>query len=272
MSCSATARSIDVAQFADVAGPGVVLQLGDRVGCEALDSPAGLADELPEEMLGQSRHVVEAFAQRRHANLDDLQAIEQVLAKRPFANGLLQRLIRRGDDAHVDLDLVVAADSLERMPFEHAQELRLRARRHLADFVEEDRAVIGRLELADHLLGRAGECALSWPNSSLSSSVSVMAAQLSVTNGPSRRGLAVVNGPGDQFLAGPAFAANQHGRRGAGHAGDLGFDVLERGAGADEFAFRATAALSTRDWCWSARPAGEVVPRRQPSAGRRRRA
>ena len=74
-----------------------------------------------------------------------------------LADGLFQRLIGGGDHAHIDADRRAAADALERVPFEHAQQFGLRAERHLADLVEKDGAVVGRLELADLLLGRAGE-------------------------------------------------------------------------------------------------------------------
>ena len=62
---------------------------------------------------------------------------------------------------------------------------------------------------------------LTWPNSSDSSRVSGMPAQLMGTNGSRVRGLPGVNGPRDQFLARAAFAGDQHLRVGAGDALDL---------------------------------------------------
>src|SRR5207244_800134 len=64
------------------------------------------------------------------------------------------------NDSHVYFDLLAAAHALERMPFQHAQKLRLRLRAHLANLVEHQRALIGRFELADLALGRPGERAL----------------------------------------------------------------------------------------------------------------
>ena len=69
----------------------------------------------------------------------------------------------------------------------------------------------------------------SWPNSSLSSSVSGMAAQLTATNGWSRRGPLVVDGARDQLLARAALAGDQHGRGRAGHLGDHPVDLLHLG-------------------------------------------
>ena len=48
--------------------------------------------------------------------------------------------VGRGDDAHVDVQRLVAADALERALLQEAQELHLRRRRDLADLVEEERA------------------------------------------------------------------------------------------------------------------------------------
>ena len=47
-----------------------------------------------------------------------------------------------------------AAEALELVLLQHAQELGLRARAHVADLVEEQRAAVGLLEAADALLDR----------------------------------------------------------------------------------------------------------------------
>ena len=87
----------------------------------------------------------------------DVEPVEQVLAKLPGGDGLLEILVGGGDDAHVHLDGLVAADAFERAGLEHAQNLRLRGRRHIADFIEENGAAVALLEFADALQGGAGE-------------------------------------------------------------------------------------------------------------------
>ena len=54
-------------------------------------------------------------------------------------------------------DFLRAADGQERMPFQNAQQLGLALQRHLADFVEEQRAQVGLLEEADVVAVGAGE-------------------------------------------------------------------------------------------------------------------
>src|SRR5438045_2290006 len=56
------------------------------------------------------------------------------------------------------------------MPLQDAQELGLRAHRHLPDLVQEDGPAVGRLELADHLLRRPGGRATATVNSRSSAS------------------------------------------------------------------------------------------------------
>ena len=75
---------------------------------------------------------------------------------------------------------------------------------------------------------------LAWPNSSLSSSVSGMAAQLMATNGPPPAVAPGVDGAGDDLLAGAALARDEDRGVGLRHAVDEVVDLLHRGALADE--------------------------------------
>src|SRR5262249_43045962 len=68
-----------------------------------------------------------------------------------------QALVGGGDDAHVDLVVVRAADALDLATLEHAQDLRLQIERELADLVEEDRAARCGFEGALARSDRAGE-------------------------------------------------------------------------------------------------------------------
>src|SRR5262249_10823441 len=162
-----------------------------------------------------------------HADFDDLQSEEQVPSELSLADRLFKWSVGGRHHPNVDLNAVVAAETLERVPFEDAQELGLRARRHLADLVQEDGPAVGRLELADHLLGRPGE------------SPPLVAKQLAFEErlGDGRAvernertvapGAAVVDRSRDQFLARPAFAADQDRGRGPGDAADLVLDLFE---------------------------------------------
>ena len=116
--------------------------------------------EAAEEVVREHEDVAAALAQRRQLDVDDVEAVVEVLAEAALLHLGGEVAVRRGDDAHVDRDGLVAADALERPLLEHAEELHLHGRRDLADLVEEERAAVGLLEAADAPLVRAGERAL----------------------------------------------------------------------------------------------------------------
>ena len=130
-------------------GQRVALQLGEVLARHAVDLLVERLRELRHEPPHQQRDVVDALAQRRHVDREDVQAIEQVLAKAAVGNPQLQVAMGRGDDAGVEMNRLRAAEPLELPLFEHAQQLDLDLRRQLADFIEEDRRLIGQLEAAD---------------------------------------------------------------------------------------------------------------------------
>src|SRR5688500_9292905 len=103
------------------------------------------------------RRVLAPLAQRRHGDRNDAQAEIELLAEIALFALRLQVLVRRGDDPDVALDRSRRTEPLHLAFLQHAQHLCLRFGTHVADFVEEDRALVGLLELADLLLGRACE-------------------------------------------------------------------------------------------------------------------
>ena len=78
--------------------------------------------------------------------LDDVEAVEEVLAERPLGDHLRQVAVRRGDDAHVDRLLHRAAHGAHALLLQHAEQARLHLQRHLADLVEQEGAALGLLE------------------------------------------------------------------------------------------------------------------------------
>ena len=94
----------DVAQLADVAGPGIRLQRGHVVPGDRLDALAERLRELLDEAPDQQRNVLGPLAQRRHADREDVEPVVQVLAERPRRDQLLEIAVGRGDDPHVDVD------------------------------------------------------------------------------------------------------------------------------------------------------------------------
>jgi hypothetical protein len=107
-------------------------------------------------VLRQRRDVGRALAERRHAEHDQVQAVEEVLAERPRPDERGKIAVGRGEDAHVHRSRLAAPEHLVRPVLEDAQELHLRGRVELADLVEQDRAAVRDLEPSAPVLPRVG--------------------------------------------------------------------------------------------------------------------
>ena len=96
----------------------------------------------------EQRRIALARAQRRNLDDDLGQPVVEILAKLAGDDLILEVLVRRAHDAHVDRDLLPAADALDHALLQEAQQLRLQRQRQVADLVEEERAAVRRLDLA----------------------------------------------------------------------------------------------------------------------------
>src|SRR5262249_52812283 len=146
-------------ELAHVAGPILRREELERTLREALALDAQLARALREEVSRQRRDVVAPLAQCRQAKADHVEPVIEILAEETLAHARFELLVRRCDHAHVRRKRGVAAHAIELAVGEHAKQPRLQVRRHIADFVEEERPSFGLLEApAAHRL-RTGESA-----------------------------------------------------------------------------------------------------------------
>ena len=138
------------------------------------------------------------------------------------------------DDAHVDLERLLAAHALN-LAAPAARAAAWPARRRRSRRSRRGRACRRRPARSGPRLRFTApvKAPRSWPNSSLSSSVSGSAAQLTTTKGPSLRGRELVEHARDQLLAGAALAADEHGGVGGGGLAHLREQPLHRLAVAD---------------------------------------
>jgi transcriptional regulator with GAF, ATPase, and Fis domain len=132
-------RGLDhVQQLAHVARPVPGLEHGQHLRAEPLAEPEPLV-EGGREVLGEQRDVRAPLAQRGHGDRDRAEAVEEVLAEKALPHHGLEVPVGGGDDADVHLELGRAAEVAEGGGVEHAEELHLRGRAHLAERVEEFR-------------------------------------------------------------------------------------------------------------------------------------
>ena len=114
-----------------------------------------------------------------------------------------------------------ASKAFELPLLQSAQQLRLQVHGDIADFIEEKSAVISQLEAAALLDQRSGERTLFMTeqfalHQSRRNGRAVQADECSRT-----ARAAIMNGPGDQFLARTGFAVQQHSGTGGRHDGYL---------------------------------------------------
>ena len=206
---------------------------------EAADAAAEFLVEAVQEEVRQQRDVAATLPQRRDADGEGVHAVEQVAAEDALADLLVEVGVGGGDDADIDLDLLAAADALDDLVLQEAQQLDLQGMRQVADLVEEQRAFVGALDLADGLLHRAGEGAAFVAEQFAFQQVFRDGAAVDGDERLFRARTEVVHRLGQRFLAGAAFAQQQDRNVGGGdlfdvaadlqHAGVAGDDPLDRG-------------------------------------------
>ena len=127
-----------------------------------------------------------------------------------------------------------AAEPLELLLLEHAQELGLERRRDVADLVEEERAAVRQLEAADLLRDRPGEGALLVAEQLALQQVERDGRAVELDEGAPAARAELVDRPRDQLLAGARLAQEQHRGIGRRHALDLLERPLQGPAGPDD--------------------------------------
>ena len=157
----------------------------------------------------QLRHVLQALAQRRHPDREDVEAVVEVLAELAVLDQLDHVAVGGRDQAEVDLDRLLGADRIDLALLQRAQQLDLGVERQLADLVEEQRAAVGFLELADALVDGAGERALLVAEQD---ALDQVLGDGAAVDGDERLAGALalaLDGARDQLLADAAFALDQ---------------------------------------------------------------
>ena len=185
-------------------------------------------------MQRQRANVFLAFPQGRQADRDHIQAVEQITPKGAALHVLRQVAVGGRHHAHLYRYFTLAAQPHQRAFLQRAQQLGLQGQRHVANFIQKNRALVGLLKPACPGVLRAGE------------GPALVAKQLGLKQRVRNRsavhldeGLVTplagqMHGPGKQLLAGARFAQQQHAGRGLGHALQLTQRLQQCGAGAND--------------------------------------
>jgi hypothetical protein len=229
-----------VFELADVAGPLVVHHEAEGFGGELGRGKAVFFGVELEVVGGEERDVFLAAAERWELEGDDVEAVEEVLAEAAFLDGLLEVDVGGGDDADVDLDLLVAADVHEAAVLKDAEDLGLHVHAHGADLVEEEGATVGYFEEAFLGGDGGGEGSALVAEEGGFEEFGGDGAGVDGDEGlVAARGV-LVDGLGDELLAGAGLALDEDGGAAGGGLGDdveeaehavaLADDVFEGGA------------------------------------------
>ena len=137
-----------VLELPDVARPRILGEHLHRFGRHCVHDVAVVLGETCEEIAYELGNVFATLAQRRHGQVYDVQAIEEILAERALADHVAQVAVRRSNHADIDAPARVIGPYLLQLAGLHESEQQsLHPHRHLADFVEENRPLICELEL-----------------------------------------------------------------------------------------------------------------------------
>jgi hypothetical protein len=224
----------DVLEFADVAGPVVVVEGLEAGVAEARDMDAVLAGEALEEVLGEKGDILPAFAEGGDVDGDDVEAEVEVLAELLAGDAQFELAVGGGEDADIDLDGAGAPDPFELAFLEDAQEFGLDDGGDFADLVEEEGPAVGELEAALALGDGAGEGAFFVAEELAFDEVFGDGGAIEGDEGAGVAGAFAVERAGDELLAGAAFALDEDGGVGAGDAAEEGPEFLDGRALAEE--------------------------------------
>src|ERR1043165_9070272 len=187
-----------------------------------------------EEVRGEQGDVAVALAQRGESDLDAANAVVEILAKTSLLDGVFELAVRGGDDADVGGAVGGVADAAQFAVLQKAEELRLRRERELADFVEEERAAVGRLDETGAVTVGAGERAA---HAAEELRLDERLRKRRAVDGGEGLGAprrVAVDGARDELLAGAGLAEDADRDVAAGDAGDEREDVAHRRRVADD--------------------------------------
>jgi len=111
-----------VGELADVPGPGVFLEHPNHFRRETLDGFLEGTTQFAQQVVGDRFDVRTAFPQRRQVDPQHVDPVVEVFAEFALAHEGLDVAVGRGDDPHVYLDRLVAAQPFEGLVLEDPQQ------------------------------------------------------------------------------------------------------------------------------------------------------
>ena len=152
--------------------------------------------------------------------------MEQILTELALLDALFEWLVRGSDDAHIHAHRLGSADAIERAIRQHTQQARLQFERHVADFIEEQRAAACLLKPATAQRVGTGECPAFMSKQFGFEQIARNGGRVQRHERAACARAMAMKRTGDEFLASAGFAGDQHRHVGLRQAPDRTEDFL----------------------------------------------
>jgi hypothetical protein len=171
------------------------------------------------EILRELQNVGPSLAQCRDTDVDAAQAIEEIRPEEPTLDESREAPVGCGHNPDVDAVRALSADPLDREILDGPKQFGLRRQREVRYFVEEQRAAVGRLELASSAADTGGRAILDAEQLGLEQRFDERGA-IDGDEGAVASPAQFVDLARDELLSDAAFAFEQHREVGDRHALD----------------------------------------------------
>ena len=161
-------------------------------------------------MSEQQWHIVFAVSQRRQVNMSDIQPVIKIAAERFGGDEIIERLIRRRDDARINGNAPRAAYTIHLLVFEDAEDFGLRRQGHVADFIQKNRPVMRLFEFAALHRRRARKRAFFIAEQFAFNQMFRQRRAIDADERARSSGAIFLNETGDELFACAAFSGNQY--------------------------------------------------------------
>src|SRR5882762_6283642 len=227
-------RTLDeILQFTNIPWPMPTRELSHGRGGNRFDLLIHSAAVLLDEVAGQQGNVLWAFAQRRDADREHVQAIVQVAAEFAILHHFFQVAIGGRYQPYIDLLRSVAAQPFKLTFLQSAQQFGLDLDGNVPDLIQEERALVGQFEAPNLLCNRARERASFMSEKLTLEQPRRNRRAVELYEGSRLAPAAFMNRARNQFLSRTGFTEKQHCRVARSHRFNEIQNMAERRALAD---------------------------------------
>jgi hypothetical protein len=195
---------------------------------------AALGGELLQKIRRYHGNIFVPVPERGQRDDDDGEAKVQVLAEAPIGDGMLQVRVRGGDNSHVALDFLPAANAHEGLVLEKSEDFHLNRERQISNLVQEQSAFFRIFNKTFALHVSAGERSLFMAEKLALEQIFGNRAAVDGDERPIFPQAAPVNSFRDHLLSGSALPKQENGSAGRGHFANCGEHLLHLRARSDQ--------------------------------------